>query len=410
MTNSYSPASGTSSSARSAWSRTRSSTGVSNGSPGYSTSRENRTAPVARSARPVRSKLTGAASGCPAAASRWLRKTGTAMAARIKTARNDPTTMPTIAQADRPRRGGGPPTGPKDDAVYGGSAPYGGGAPTTRGSPAPYGAGAGEPAGSPHGPTYGPVYGSGGVSSCAGSGIHPVLIVGSSLTPVLIDSQRADLKRPSEIRPSGDPVTVGTLWEDPPVQDEILLGEGVVIDARPASFATRMLGAVLDVLVLGTVFYVLVIIVGVAGGSADPAAGAALVIATTVTVFVIIPATVETLTGGRSVGKLAAGIRIVRDDGGPIRARHAIIRALTGVLELWITVGSVALITSLAHPKGKRLGDLLAGTYAVRVRERGDQSNRAHRQPELEDAGEGPDDRVAGSDRSAVVPDDPDTR
>ena len=163
-------------------------------------------------------------------------------------------------------------------------------------------------------------------------------------------------------------VTDGALWDDPPVQDEILLGEGVVIDARPASFATRMLGALLDALVLGSVFYGLVIIVAVVGGSADPAALAALAIAATVTVFVIIPATVETLTRGRSVGKLAAGIRIVRDDGGPIRARHAIIRALTGVLELWLTMGSVALITALVHPKGKRLGDMLAGTYAVRVR------------------------------------------
>ena len=112
------------------------------------------------------------------------------MAARIETARNEPSTMATIAPTDRPRRGGGPPAGPKDDAWYGGSAAFGGGAPTTRGSPAPYGAGAGEPAGSPHGPTYGPVYGSGGVSSCAGSGAHPVLNVGSSLAPVLIDSRR----------------------------------------------------------------------------------------------------------------------------------------------------------------------------------------------------------------------------
>lgn len=74
------------------------------------------------------------------------------------------------------------------------------------------------------------------------------------------------------------------------------------------------------------------------------------------------------MTRGRSLGKLAMGIRIVRDDGGPVRARHAIIRALTGVLEMWLTAGGIALLASLAHPQGKRIGDLLAGTYAVRVR------------------------------------------
>ena len=37
-----------------------------------------------------------------------------------------------------------------------------------------------------------------------------------------------------------------------------------------------------------------------------------------VTVMVVLPTTVETLTRGRSLGKLAMGIRIVRDDGGPV--------------------------------------------------------------------------------------------
>src|SRR5690606_38516374 len=36
--------------------------------------------------------------------------------------------------------------------------------------------------------------------------------------------------------------------------------------------------------------------------------------------------------------------------------------------ELWFTFGAVAVITSLANARGKRLGDLLAGTYSVRVR------------------------------------------
>lgn len=152
------------------------------------------------------------------------------------------------------------------------------------------------------------------------------------------------------------------------MQDEILIGEGVVLDARPASFATRTLGAVIDLLVLGVVGWVVAIAATIAGQNLDEAAAAALMITLVVVILVVIPAAVESLTRGRSVGKLAMGLRIVRDDGGPIRVRHAIIRALVGVLELWLTVGSVALITSLVHPQGKRLGDMLAGTYAVRVR------------------------------------------
>ncbi|WP_250445438.1 RDD family protein [Actinotalea sp. C106] len=152
------------------------------------------------------------------------------------------------------------------------------------------------------------------------------------------------------------------------MSDEIVIGEGVVLDARPASFATRMVGAVLDVAILLVVGFLLVLVSSPVVAQMDQAATAALVITLVVTVLVVVPATVETLTRGRSVGKLVMGIRIVRDDGGPVRFRHAVVRALTGVGELWLTVGSVALITSLVHPQGKRLGDLLAGTYAVRIR------------------------------------------
>lgn len=152
------------------------------------------------------------------------------------------------------------------------------------------------------------------------------------------------------------------------MQDEILLGEGVAIDARPASFAVRILGALLDVVIIYAVLIGLGLIAGAVGLGVDPAAFQAITLSVTVLAIVVIPVTVETLTRGRSVGKLAAGVRIVRDDGGPVRFRHAFVRALVGVFEIWITFGCVALIASMVHPQGKRLGDMLAGTYAVRVR------------------------------------------
>lgn len=152
------------------------------------------------------------------------------------------------------------------------------------------------------------------------------------------------------------------------MQDEILLGEGVAIDARPASFAVRMLGALLDYVVIFVVLFGAIGIFGAVGVSLDPAAAQAMFTALLVVVLVVVPTAVETFSHGRSLGKLAAGIRIVRDDGGPIRFRHALVRTLMALLEIWASAGSVALIASMVHPKGKRLGDMLAGTYAVRVR------------------------------------------
>jgi hypothetical protein len=92
-----------------------------------------------------------------------------------------------------------------------------------------------------------------------------------------------------------------------------------------------------------------------------------------ITVFVLIgyPVTLETLTRGRTVGKLALGLRVVREDGGPIRFRQALIRGLTWFfVDFWVVgfLGAVAIFVSLASAKAKRVGDFLAGTVVVRER------------------------------------------
>jgi hypothetical protein len=74
------------------------------------------------------------------------------------------------------------------------------------------------------------------------------------------------------------------------------------------------------------------------------------------------------VTRGRSLGKLALGLRTVRDDAGPISFRHAFIRSLVGVVEIWALSGVPALLCALVSARGKRLGDMVAGTYVVRER------------------------------------------
>ena len=84
--------------------------------------------------------------------------------------------------------------------------------------------------------------------------------------------------------------------------------------------------------------------------------------------FVVWPAGWEAITRGRTLGKLALGLRTVRDDGGPIVTRHAVTRALVGWVELWLTFGMVAIVAALLNRRGKRLGDLAAGTYVIHDR------------------------------------------
>jgi uncharacterized RDD family membrane protein YckC len=149
---------------------------------------------------------------------------------------------------------------------------------------------------------------------------------------------------------------------------DLITGEAVVLDLRPASFATRALALVLDLIVQAAVLTAAILLLALTGEGMDAAATAAVILAIVVIVLVGLPVTIETLTRGRSVGKLAAGLRVVRDDGGPIRFRQALVRGLLAVFEIYLTTGAVALIVSLANPRGRRLGDLLAGTYVIRER------------------------------------------
>jgi uncharacterized RDD family membrane protein YckC len=155
---------------------------------------------------------------------------------------------------------------------------------------------------------------------------------------------------------------------------DLITGEAVVLELRPASFATRALAILLDLIVQTVVGFTLLILLGLGLSDLDSAAQAAAGLTIVVGVLLILPVTVETLSRGRSLGKLAAGLRVVRDDGGPIRFRQALVRGLLAVFELYGTTGAVALIASLTNVRGRRLGDMLAGTYVIRERDGGMQA------------------------------------
>jgi uncharacterized RDD family membrane protein YckC len=100
----------------------------------------------------------------------------------------------------------------------------------------------------------------------------------------------------------------------------------------------------------------------------DPALSGAVLIIFTVLVLIGYPIACETATRGRSLGKMALGLRVVSDDGGPERFRQALFRALAAVVEIYMFFGGPAVICSLLSPKGKRIGDIFAGTMVISER------------------------------------------
>lgn len=149
---------------------------------------------------------------------------------------------------------------------------------------------------------------------------------------------------------------------------DLVTGDAVVLELRLAKLASRSLALSIDLAVQFATFLVVAFVVSGVGASVDGALGAALSLTFFVAVVVGYPVAMETATRGRTLGKMALGLRVVREDGGPVRFRQAFVRGLLSVVEIWISLGSIALITSLASAQGKRLGDFLAGTVVVHER------------------------------------------
>jgi uncharacterized RDD family membrane protein YckC len=151
---------------------------------------------------------------------------------------------------------------------------------------------------------------------------------------------------------------------------QVITGEAVVLDVPCARFPSRLLAIAIDVTVQLVLLVVAFAILGAtaAASGVNPATAGAAGIGVIAVVIVGYPVIWETVTSGRSPGKFALGLRVVGDDGSPERFRQALVRGLAAVVEIWALAGCPALICSLLSARGKRLGDLFAGTFVIQQR------------------------------------------
>lgn len=145
---------------------------------------------------------------------------------------------------------------------------------------------------------------------------------------------------------------------------QLVTGDGVVLDVESASLPIRAVAFFIDCLVWLALDAALVWLL-FRLDYADVALMIMVIIGFFVFVVFLQPMLTEVLTQGRSVGKIAMRLRVVRDDGGPTMWRHAFLRALVGVGERALTGCMVAVPAMLLNRSGKRLGDMVAGTTVV---------------------------------------------
>ena len=141
--------------------------------------------------------------------------------------------------------------------------------------------------------------------------------------------------------------------------------EGVVLELVLAGLGSRFLARLLDTVIQGA------LIIALAIGIAATRAPGWIMAMSFVFIFLIVFAydvLFEVLNNGRTIGKQAAGIRVLGQGGEPIRFLASAVRNIVRIVDflpVFYLVGSISIVTT---QHDQRLGDLAAGTIVARDR------------------------------------------
>lgn len=146
----------------------------------------------------------------------------------------------------------------------------------------------------------------------------------------------------------------------------VITPEAVLLELPTAGVATRAFARLIDLITQAVLLMVLLMPLSMFFGAQS--AAVMLTIAATFVVLVVYPIVLEILWRGRSVGKWLFGLRVVGVDGAPEVPRQAAVRGLVALVDIYVSLGFLALISAMFSPVSQRTGDMAAGTVVIRVR------------------------------------------
>jgi len=157
---------------------------------------------------------------------------------------------------------------------------------------------------------------------------------------------------------------------------DVRTGEAVSIRYELAGLGSRFLAVAIDTVAQVLIVVVISIALGLAGTAIERtlprtnlgpwivAIWVAVLFVVTIGWFIVF----EIWWSGRTPGKRAIGIRVLRDGGLPIDAGAAVIRNLVRLVEMLLVAYAASAASTLLSKENKRLGDFAAGTIVVRDR------------------------------------------
>jgi uncharacterized RDD family membrane protein YckC len=158
------------------------------------------------------------------------------------------------------------------------------------------------------------------------------------------------------------------------LDDQIIIStpEGVDVEITLAGLGSRAIAGLLDLTIeVGALFALFLVFGATLGGNGSGFVTAAFIAVLFVVLFGYF-VLFEVLNHGRTPGKAAVGLRVLRTDGGPVGFMPSAVRNLLRLVDGWdlltLVLCPIGVVAVIATAQNQRLGDLAAGTVVARER------------------------------------------
>lgn len=152
------------------------------------------------------------------------------------------------------------------------------------------------------------------------------------------------------------------------IQHTFITGQFVRIDQQLADVGQRAVASFIDIVMKGVLFSFMMMIVAIFGFSVYMEDSTLLIVLYCLLVFIpvlLYDSLMEYFCGGRTIGKMMMGLRVVSADGSKPSFATTFTRSLFYLLEGYTGFGLVVMLFSKDN---QRLGDIAADTYVIKER------------------------------------------
>ncbi|QAA81018.1 RDD family protein [Aequorivita sp. H23M31] len=153
---------------------------------------------------------------------------------------------------------------------------------------------------------------------------------------------------------------------------QIETAQNVNIIQNVAGIGERILAFLIDILIIGLYIFAIILVLTNIELSSDYSMLIGITISLPIFLYHLLW---EMLWNGRSPGKSAMGLRVVKLDGTKPAFSNYLIRWLLRIVDISVTSGSLALVTILLNGKGQRVGDIAASTTVITEKQKVNFSN-----------------------------------